>query len=275
MADHIDLDEMAIEHRSDGSQTRQDALSAPGELPHGQHDVTLAPPILPPGDGYSYPQPLSKTVPFDAATTTPDDTLLPSPPHPHPAAKGENPGSPIESILKPHPQPRPTDISTLPPHNLSSSALPPPAPEMKQTQPASTHTPYPPYPQPGQHTPSASTTSSPGLTKPSQSQSPTSTTSKRLLSHYIAQHPDHRVSNAIYSVFPRPNPFLRLINRFKVKHSVIDGLSLKEIDVWERKMGKEMRRKAGWKLPDEDGEGVVVGELFWKVCPTAQVETSC
>jgi hypothetical protein len=57
---------------------------------------------------------------------------------------------------------------------------------------------------------------------------------------------------------------LRLLNRFKVKHSVISGLSAAEEKRWQAE-GPALRRKAGWKLPGEEGEGVEVGELFWKV----------
>jgi hypothetical protein len=72
------------------------------------------------------------------------------------------------------------------------------------------------------------------------------------------------VGQAIRAQFPKPNPLLRLARRFKVKHSVISGLSPAEEEKWQAE-GLKLRRKAGWKLEGEEGEGVVVSELFWKV----------
>jgi hypothetical protein len=87
---------------------------------------------------------------------------------------------------------------------------------------------------------------------------------RRLLSTHLLDHPTHSVSKAINKEFPQPNPLFRLFNRFRVKHSVIDGLTKEEMDKWEKE-GKSLREKAGWRLPGEDGNGVVVSELFWKV----------
>lgn len=95
----------------------------------------------------------------------------------------------------------------------------------------------------------------------------TSTTSRprrKLLSTHLIENPTHPVSKAIRAEFPHPNPLFRLLRRFRIKHSVIDGLTKEEMDKWEAE-GKELRRKAGWKFEAEDGEGVVVSELFWKV----------
>ncbi len=109
------------------------------------------------------------------------------------------------------------------------------------------------YPQPGpQHTetPQAG---------PSKSHS-----KRKLLSTHLISHPKHPVSKAIKTEFPLPNPVIRLIRRFRVKHSVIEGLTKEEMDKWEKE-GKNLRMKAGWKLPGEEGDGAVVSELFWKV----------
>lgn len=88
---------------------------------------------------------------------------------------------------------------------------------------------------------------------------------RKLLSTHILANPTHAVSRAISKEFPQPNPLFRLVNRFRVKHSVIDGLTKQEMDKWEKE-GKTLREKAGWKMPGEEGDGVVVSELFWKVC---------
>ena len=87
--------------------------------------------------------------------------------------------------------------------------------------------------------------------------------SRHILSSYIASNPSHTVKRAINSQFPKANPLIRLARRFKVKHSVIKGMTDKE---WKRynAQGAELRRKAGWKMEDEE-EGTPVGELFWKV----------
>lgn len=86
----------------------------------------------------------------------------------------------------------------------------------------------------------------------------------KLLSTYLVKHPNHTVGKAIRTNFPQPNPLLRLFGRFKVKHSIINGLTEKEMRKYEER-GEELRRKAGWKFEGEKGEGTVVGQLFWKV----------
>lgn len=68
----------------------------------------------------------------------------------------------------------------------------------------------------------------------------------------------------MHATFPKPNPLSRLCHRFQVKHSVIDGLTDEEMAYWEAE-GPELRRKAGWKLPGENGPGVEVSPLFWKM----------
>ncbi|KIR81031.1 hypothetical protein I305_03418 [Cryptococcus gattii E566] len=86
----------------------------------------------------------------------------------------------------------------------------------------------------------------------------------KLLSTYLVKHPNHTVGKAIRTNFPQPNPLLRLIRRFRVKHSIIDGLTEKEMRKYEER-GEELRRKAGWKFEGEEGEGTVVSQLFWKM----------
>lgn len=84
------------------------------------------------------------------------------------------------------------------------------------------------------------------------------------LATYIAKHPNHTVKQAMRKLYPKRNPLVRLAHRFQVKHSVIDGMTDAEMAHWEAK-GPELRRKAGWKLPGENVEGVEVSELFWKM----------
>lgn len=86
----------------------------------------------------------------------------------------------------------------------------------------------------------------------------------KLLSTHLAKHPNHTVGKAIRTNFPRPNPLIRLIKRFRVKHSVIEGLTEQEMRKCEER-GEELRRKAGWRFEGEKGEGTVVSQLFWKV----------
>ncbi|OWZ78847.1 hypothetical protein C366_02346 [Cryptococcus neoformans Tu401-1] len=86
----------------------------------------------------------------------------------------------------------------------------------------------------------------------------------KLLSTHLAKHPNHTVGKAIRTNFPRPNPLIRLIKRFRVKHSVIEGLTEQEMRKCEER-GEELRRKAGWRFEGEKGEGTVVSQLFWKM----------
>ncbi|KAJ9118674.1 hypothetical protein QFC22_003894 [Naganishia vaughanmartiniae] len=97
----------------------------------------------------------------------------------------------------------------------------------------------------------------------------------RSLSSHLARHPKDSAGRAIRKTYPKPNPVLRFLRRFKVRHDVIKGMSEQELVRFERKEGKKRRRLAGWRLAEEDtaedkiGEdGVerpVVSELFWKV----------
>jgi hypothetical protein len=89
-------------------------------------------------------------------------------------------------------------------------------------------------------------------------------TPPRLLSTHLLANPHDPVSKAIKTIFPRDNPISRLARRFKVKHSVIDGLTSKEMARWEAE-GPALRKRAGWKFEGEAGDEVVVGQLFWKV----------
>lgn len=88
--------------------------------------------------------------------------------------------------------------------------------------------------------------------------------SNHLLSSYISAHPTHTVRKAIKTLYPLPNPIVRAVRRFRVKHSVIAGMTDAEMKYWEAQ-GPDLRRKAGWKLPGEAGPGAEVSELFWKV----------
>ncbi|ORX35632.1 hypothetical protein BD324DRAFT_630908 [Kockovaella imperatae] len=129
-----------------------------------------------------------------------------------------------------------------------------------------------PAPLPTQSSPTTPDTASPtriAYPQPSQPQDTTpvagpSTPSRTLLSHHLQQHPDHSVGQAIDTLFPKANPIMRLIKRFKVKHSVISGMTQKEMARWTAE-GEALRKKAGWKLQGEPGEGVEVSELFWKM----------
>lgn len=84
------------------------------------------------------------------------------------------------------------------------------------------------------------------------------------LAKYMAQHPNATVAQAMRKLYPKANPVVRLAHRFKVKHSVIDGMTAAERKYWEER-GPDLRRKAGWKLAGEDGPGVEVSELFWEM----------
>lgn len=80
----------------------------------------------------------------------------------------------------------------------------------------------------------------------------------------MAQYPDHAVKDAVNKHFALPNPIVRLFKRFRVKHSVIEGMTLEEVTHWEAQRSVLMR-KAGWKMQGEEGPGTEVTELFWKV----------
>ncbi|WVF71175.1 hypothetical protein IAT40_005975 [Kwoniella sp. CBS 6097] len=130
-------------------------------------------------------------------------------------------------------------------------------------------TPQPPsaYAQPGIPATSPSTSTHNASAGPSISTVTTpSSPNKRskLISAYLTAHPTHSAGKAIHKTFPQPNPLIKLARRFKVKHSVINGLTDEELRKWEGE-GEELRRKAGWKLQGEQGEGTVVSDLFWKM----------
>ncbi|WVQ99684.1 hypothetical protein IAU59_006823 [Kwoniella sp. CBS 9459] len=94
---------------------------------------------------------------------------------------------------------------------------------------------------------------------------PSSSKQSKLISTYLTAHPTHSAGKAIHKTFPQPNPLIKLARRFKVKHSVINGLTADEMRKWEKE-GEELRRKAGWRLEGEHGkEGTVVSDLFWKM----------
>lgn len=87
---------------------------------------------------------------------------------------------------------------------------------------------------------------------------------KTLLSTYMKDHPDDTVRDAIKERFPLPNPLVRLFKRFRVKHSVIEGMTKEEMDHWEAQRDVLMQ-KAGWKMEGTEGPGTEVTELYWKV----------
>lgn len=107
----------------------------------------------------------------------------------------------------------------------------------------------------------------------------------RSLSSHLASHPQDSAARAIRKTYPKPNPILRFLRRFKVRHDVIKGMSEQELERFERKEGKKRRRLASWRLAEEDtaedriGEdGVerpVVSELFWKVSCRYAHSLSC
>lgn len=82
----------------------------------------------------------------------------------------------------------------------------------------------------------------------------------------MAQHPDHAVKDAINKHFPLSHPIIRLLKRFRVKHSVIEGMTKEEMEHWEAQR-EVLLRKAGWKMQGEQGQGTEVTGLFWKVSP--------
>ena len=115
---------------------------------------------------------------------------------------------------------------------------------------------------------SSSTSSSP--IPPSTNTAKSALPPAKTVASYLAEHPKSTPGKAISHLFPKKNPVSRLIHRFQVKHSVINGLTKEELEKWERKVGPQARRRAGWKLEGEEGEGVVVSEIFWKV---SQIQT--
>jgi hypothetical protein len=88
---------------------------------------------------------------------------------------------------------------------------------------------------------------------------------KRLLSTHMADHPNDTVRDAIKERFPLPHPLVRLFKRFRIKHSVIEGMTKEEMDHWESQR-ETLMQKAGWKMEGTDGPGTEVTELYWKVC---------
>jgi hypothetical protein len=80
----------------------------------------------------------------------------------------------------------------------------------------------------------------------------------------MADHPDAGVKDAIKERFPLSNPIVRLVKRFRVKHSVIEGMTKEEMDHWEAQR-EVLMQKAGWKVQGTEGPGTEVSELYWKV----------
>ena len=87
---------------------------------------------------------------------------------------------------------------------------------------------------------------------------------KQLLSTYMMDHPNDTVRDAIKERFPLPNPLVRLFKRFRIKHSVIEGMTKEEMDHWEAQR-EILMQKAGWKMEGTEGPGTEVTELYWKV----------
>ena len=114
---------------------------------------------------------------------------------------------------------------------------------------------------PDTHTPSKPHAAYPQPQAPSTAGS---SSQKTLLSHHLTKYPNHTAAQAMNTCFPKPNPLLRLARRFKIKHSVIEGMTEKEMARWTAE-GKDLREKAGWRLSYEEGDGVEVSDLFWKV----------
>ena len=168
--------------------------------------------------------------------------------HMEPDPMEGRPESPPKSSTQPaqptHHGPSSTASTTLTKGQTTSSS------------PTAPTTPSPPqaYPQP---------TNQPGSHAGPSSHQPLP--SPKLLSTHLIAHPSDSAGRAMKKVFPNPNPIYRLVRRFKVKHSVIDGLTPAEEKRWNAE-GAALRRRAGWRLKDEPGEGVPVSELFWKVC---------
>ncbi|GMK55205.1 hypothetical protein CspeluHIS016_0202610 [Cutaneotrichosporon spelunceum] len=86
----------------------------------------------------------------------------------------------------------------------------------------------------------------------------------KTLAGYMAENPNKSVASAMADLFPKSEPFSRFTTRLHAKHSVIKGLTEKELVLLESQ-GPEIRRRAGWKLKGEEGDGVQVSELFWKM----------
>lgn len=81
---------------------------------------------------------------------------------------------------------------------------------------------------------------------------------------YMADHPEKSVAQAMAHLYPKSKGFSRFMGRFGGKHSAIKGLSEQELARLEAR-GPEIRRRAGWKLPGEEGEGAEISPLFWKI----------
>jgi hypothetical protein len=141
-----------------------------------------------------------------------------------------------------------------PPRSALPDFLPPSKPD--QANEASVNSPAPvgPYAQPNPQNSNHHPTSGAGPSGPP----------KQLLSTYMADHPNDTVRDAIKERFPLPNPLVRLFKRFRVKHSVIEGMTKEEMDHWEAQR-ETLMQKAGWKMEGTEGPGTEVTELYWKV----------
>lgn len=172
------------------------------------------------------------------------------------AQRGSRASSDIMAPSHPAAEQVPSLHSNATPHNESKTTYSSTATHVSASPPRA-------YPQPVSISPLAAGPSS--GSSPNRAIPP-----PQLLSTHLIAHPSDSAGRAIRKVFPSPNPISRLIRRFKVKHSVISGLTSAEEKRWNAE-GGALRRRAGWKLKDENEDGVVVSELFWKVCSTYRV----
>jgi hypothetical protein len=141
-----------------------------------------------------------------------------------------------------------------PPRSALPDFLPPSKPDQADEASADSPAPVGPYAQPKPHDSHHHPTSGAGPSGPP----------KQLLSTYMADHPNDTVRDAIKERFPLPNPLVRLFKRFRVKHSVIEGMTKEEMDHWEAQR-EILMQKAGWKMEGTEGPGTEVTELYWKV----------
>lgn len=193
--------------------------------------------------GAPYSQPTSQLVPLPAPATPSVQV--------HPPVATENGGAEVSLN---HSPPQPPQTPKLLPRSTTASTDNHMAPNGSSPPPM----PFPSsYPQPAAFPQSPAGPSSHRSVPP-----------PKLLSTHLIAHPNDTAGRAMKKVFPSPNPIKRLIRRFKVKHSVIDGLTPSQEEHWNAK-GSALRRRAGWRLKDEEGDGVPVSELFWKVSSVA------
>ena len=148
-----------------------------------------------------------------------------------------------------------------PPRSALPDFLPPSKPTELPTEPQDSPAPVGAYAQPHpepRHNQAESTHTE------TQAKAGPSGPPKYLLSTHMRDHPDDTVRDAIKERFPLPNPLIRLFKRFRVKHSVIEGMTKEEMDHWEAQR-ETLMQKAGWKMEGTEGPGTEVTELYWKV----------